>query len=357
LSLVLGRVTGDIDMVEAYLEDHAVYAVRGEDFPMIREMPGDRAAGLLVRGLSDEDIARLVFYEGGFDFDLDPRRVKTPDGAATLARVFFPDADLWQPEGSWSLDSWEREWGASTLIAAGEVMSYFGRIDTSEVLRSFPAIRMRACSRLAAAQRPAGEWDVARDVVEVGHRRLGLSFFGFEEMYLRHRKHDGSMGPVLRRSALMTAQAAVVLPYDPERDVVLLVEQFRPPVYMAGDPNPWVWEPVAGLVDPEESPEEAARREAREEAHLDLGRLERAGGCYSSTGSSTEYVHLFVGIADLDHTVSGVGAEDEEEDIRSAILSFDELMSRVDAQQVNDLPLLSLALWLARHRTRLRNWL
>ncbi len=322
---------------------------------MIRSAPGERASGLLVRGLSEEDIARLVFYEGGFDFDLDPCPVKTKDGMVSFARVFFPDPDLWQPAGPWSLETWTREWGASTLIAADEVMSYFGRIDPSEVLRSFPAIRKRACSRLAAAERPAADWDTERDVVDIGHRRLALSFFGFEEMDLRHRQHDGSMGPVLRRSALMTAQAAVVLPYDPGRDSVLLVEQFRPPVYMAGDPNPWVWEPVAGLVDPGESPEEAARREAREEAHLDLGRLERAGGCYSSTGSSTEYVHLFVGIADLDHTVSGVGAEGEGEDIRSAILSFDELMSRVDTHQVNDLPLLSLALWLARHRARLRN--
>ena len=114
--------------------------------------------------------------------------------------------------------------------------------------------------------------------------------------------------------------------------------------------------PVAGLVDPGESAETTARREALEEAGLALTRLESAGRCYSSTGSSGEFLHLFIGIADLsDAPQGGGGLASEGEDIASRIVGFDELMRGVDAGEYKDLPLLTTALWLARHRDRLRN--
>ena len=116
-----------------------------------------------------------------------------------------------------------------------------------------------------------------------------------------------------------------------------------------------MWEPVAGMVDPGESPEEAAHREAMEEAHLTLAALEPAGRAYSSSGSSTEFLHLFVGIAELTTTIEDGGVDTEGEDIRSRILAFSELMDMVDRHEIKDMPLLALANWLARHRQRLRD--
>ncbi|MFT5344206.1 MAG: ADP-ribose pyrophosphatase, partial [Paracoccaceae bacterium] len=75
---------------------------------------------------------------------------------------------------------------------------------------------------------------------------------------------------------------------------------------------------------------------------------------YSSPGSSTEFVYLYVGIADLGATQTHGGLSEEDEDIRSQVLSFDALMQALDSNQFHDLPLFSLALWLARHRDRLR---
>ncbi len=143
-----------------------------------------------------------------------------------------------------------------------------------------------------------------------------------------------------------------MLPYDPQRDRVLLVEQFRAPVFMAGDRMPWVWEPIAGLLEPGETAAEAARREALEEADLAFRHLEPAGEMYSSTGSSTEYLHLFIGLTDLPDTAAGLGGVDAGEDIKSAVITYDELMQRVDNRLCRDMPLVTTALWLARHRDR-----
>ncbi|TMV06559.1 NUDIX domain-containing protein [Ruegeria sediminis] len=355
LELVLGRPAAEIDLTPAKLVDHAVHAVQDQAFPMILESPGQQADGLLVRGLNAEDIARLEYYEGGFDYDLATRTLTLPDGSRAEAEVFFPEPGLWQPGEPWSLEAWAEAWGELTLIAAEEVMSFYGRVDAQRIARSFPAIRMRAWARIAARSRARGNTrDVARDVIVHRRHHAYVDYFGLDEVELQHRQHDGSMGPVLNRNALTNGQAAVVLPYDPVRDTVLLIEQFRAPVYMIGDPDPWTWEAVAGMIDPGESPETTAFREAVEEAHVELQRLEFAGGAYSSCGSSTEYVHLFVGLGDLTGTVTNGGVDGEGEDIRSHILPFEEFMQWVDGNRIKSLQLLTLAHWLARHRDRLR---
>lgn len=355
LELVLDRPASEMKLSEARLRDHAVYGVKDQAFPMILSENGSYAEGLLVQNLSQNDLERLNFYEGGFDYELRPLGVETVEGDSVQADVYFPDPGLWTPTKLWELRDWVDRWGDISVTAAHEVMGYFGKIDAATLARSFPALRTRAWAKIAARQRGTGDLrDVTKDVVLHNHRYAHVNYFGMEEVALQHRQHDGTMGPVLQRSSLMQGSAVVVLPYDPARDVVLLVEQFRPPVFIIDDPEPWMWEPVAGMIDPGETPEHAARREAQEEAGVVLQSLEYAGGAYSSSGSSTEYIHLYVGLADLELTVQGGGLASEGEDIRSQILPFVDFMDRVDAHGFKDLPLLALAHWLARHRNRLR---
>ncbi|WP_171121220.1 MULTISPECIES: NUDIX domain-containing protein [unclassified Ruegeria] len=355
LDLVLGRPLSRLEVKQAALPGHAVYSVDGQPFPMIVKEKSGQADGLLVQGLGPEDLRRLVFYEGGFDYDLSPQTIHLEDGSQTQASVFFPEPDLWFPGDRWSLQAWIDQWGELSIAAAQEVMSFYGRMDAKAVARCFPSIRTRAWARMAARRRQTGDLrDVGSDVVLHQHERAYLSYFGMNEIRLQHRQHDGTMGPVLNRSALMQGSAVVVLPYDPARDTVLLVEQFRAPVYLIDDPEPWMWEPVAGMIDPRESPAQAAQREVLEEAQVDLSSLEYVGGAYSSSGSSTEYIHLYVGLADLTKTVENGGVASEGEDIRTQILPFAEFMDRVDNNGFKDLPLLMLANWLARHKNRLR---
>ncbi len=355
LGIVLGCRPDHLKACAADLPGHAVHWAKGEIFPMIVPAEGAAAPGLLVSGLTEDDIARLSFYEGGFGYRREVVQISLRNGEYGAGEVFFPDPGLWQIGAPWVLEDWVARWGAISCRAAQEVMAYHGRLSAEEIAARFPSIRRRAASWVAAQARPADpERDVERDVVLMSHAFAHMNFHGIEEAELQFRRYDGEMSPVLNRSALMVGEASVVLPYDPVRDQVLLVEQFRAPVYLSGDRAPWVWEPVAGLVDPGETPDSTAIREAEEEAGLVLTRLEKAGEAYSSTGASGEYVHLYVGIADLTRVAEIGGLASEGEDIRSAVLSFDALMRGVDAHRYRDMPLIVTALWLARHRDRLR---
>jgi ADP-ribose pyrophosphatase len=355
LATVLGRPVADLDLTGATLADHKVFWVQGGDFPMIQSAPGEVAKGLLARGLTEVEIDRLRFYEDGFDYELKPVVVQSSAGQAVPAQVFFPDPDLWAPAAPWSLSDWAAIWGGQIERMAIEIMAHYGRIPARQIAEIKPQIRMRAAAWLAARARSAdADRDIDQDVVVHRHQHPYMNFFATEEADLQFRRYDGSLSPVVNRGSLMIGEAVVVLPYDPVRDTVLLVEQFRAPVYLGGSRAPWVWEPVAGLMDPGETPEQTAHREAQEEAGLTLSALDRVGAAYSSTGSSNDHVHLYIGLADLGDVDAWGGVPSEGEDIRSRVLSFDQLMQGIDAREFVDMPLLVTAMWLARHHDRLR---
>ncbi|MEP2680482.1 MAG: gamma-glutamylcyclotransferase family protein, partial [Sulfitobacter sp.] len=90
LELVLGRGGDDLDVTPVSLTDHQVFSVQDQIFPMIAEVPGAAAQGLLVRGLSDRDLAMLDYYEGGFDYGLKPVTLTLPSGDLAAAQVYFP---------------------------------------------------------------------------------------------------------------------------------------------------------------------------------------------------------------------------------------------------------------------------
>ncbi|MGR3635770.1 MAG: NUDIX domain-containing protein [Shimia sp.] len=356
LAVVLGREAAAIDMSTAQLSGHVVHSVRGEDFPFLAEGDGV-AEGLLLRGLSDTDVARLDFYEGGYDYALIPVRVVSENGAED-AQLYVSDAAAWVPEGLWSLADWSAAHGVFTVHKAREEMSYFGSRSRDEVDRLLPTIKARASAKVIAGAQEVlhNPSQLSLSDVRVSkHERPYASFFSMEEYELSFRRYDGTMSDTVKRAVFMGTDAALVLPYDPVRDRVMLVEQFRLGPTAREDAKPWQLEPIAGRVDGGETPEQTAHREAQEEAGLTLQRLEEVGKCYASPGGCTEYFHIYLGVADLPDDVVGVsGLEAEAEDIRSYLYSFDEVMDLVDRQALDNAPLILALLWLSRHRERVR---
>ncbi len=344
--------------VPATLHDHAVRRVEDEPFPMLLEEPGARAEGLLLERLSQEGRARLDFYEGGFDFARRPVTVETGKGPRT-AEVYACPPERWTPGESFRLDAWAARWGPLSVAAAEEVMIHREVRDAGRVAAMFPMIRARAQARLNARRAPAPELaprGFGADSVRETARRIPYArFYSVEERDLCYPSFEGGYGPVVTRAALMGTDAAIVLPYDPVSDRVMLLEQFRPAPYFRGDPRPWCLEPVAGRVDGGETPEEAALREGAEEARLSFDRLEFVSRNYPSPGSTTEFFHVYVGICHLPEWVEGTGGlDDEAEDIRRHVMSFDRAMTLAEAAELDVGPLLLALYWLAMHRERLR---
>jgi ADP-ribose pyrophosphatase len=358
LAVVLGRAVEDIAIQPATLPGFEICAVRGEVFPYARKRENSVAAGILVSDLTDEDVARLCYYEGAYLYGLTPQQVDV-GGQTVEAQVFLSDENAaWVPDGLWDLDRWQAWDGGLAAEAAKEVMSYYGLRPAEEVLSRFGTIRIRAAARLAARQGPPvnlrqGFGD--SDVETIAIRRPYLNFFALEEHDLRFRRFDGSYSETVERAVFVSADAVTVLPYDPWSDRVLLIEQFRAGPHARGDRHPWALEPIAGRVDLGENYSDTAHREAREEADLTLDALEEIARYYTSPGAVSEYIVSYLGITRLSLGHEEVhGVVSEHEDIRSLVVPFEGLMQAVSNGEAENGPLLVTALWLQANRSRLR---
>lgn len=354
---LLAIVTGELPATTpARLAGHAVVQARGEDYPLLVPRPGAVATGLLVE-MSDEGFARADWYETAFGYACRPCELQTDAGART-ALVWLPQEAPQADDGPWSLERWQPGWAALSEIAASEAMSFFGRLTPAELGFSFTMMQMRADAHLRSHDkpRPRVTSDMTSDRVELLSSRADhIGYFTTRVDTLRHPTFAGGMSAVLKRETFIAGDAAIVLPYDPVRDRVLLVEQFRMGPYARGSRYPWMLEPVAGRVDPGETPETCARREAVEEAGLDLRDLLHVGDFYPSPGCITEYFHTYVGLCDLPDSIPGThGVDAEGEDIRTRLLPFDAAMDLIPAGEADNGPLFLLLTWLSRERPRLR---
>jgi ADP-ribose pyrophosphatase len=197
---------------------------------------------------------------------------------------------------------------------------------------------------------------VSDDGVKIIQREdLHRGFFRLERYRLRHRLYRGGWSAELEREIFERGRTVGILLYDPDRDEVVLVEQFRLAAHLAGL-SAWVLEIVAGIVDKEgESEVELARRESREEAGLELiGEPIFIHRFMPSTGGCTEVVDLFAGRVDASKADGIHGLADEHEDIKVVVLGFAQAMEQVRADAIKNGPTLLALYWLAAERERLR---
>jgi ADP-ribose pyrophosphatase len=197
---------------------------------------------------------------------------------------------------------------------------------------------------------------VSDDAVKILKRETVYQGFARLDCYrLRHRLYAGGWSEEMEREIFERGRTVGVLLYDPARDTVILVEQFRLPAHLAGFPA-WELEIVAGIVDHDgESAEDLARREAKEEAGIEiLGDLVPVHRFMPSPGACTEQVDLYCGRVDAQGAGGIHGLAQEHEDIKVVVLSYRAVMKKLRDDEIKN-GLTALALyWLAAHRAELR---
>ena len=190
-------------------------------------------------------------------------------------------------------------------------------------------------------------------VVSVERRTAFKGYFEIGEYRFRHTLFGGGVGPEVKREIFERGHAATVLPYDPARDAVVLIRQFRPGAHVAGR-HAWIWEIVAGIIDEGETTEDVARREAREEADLDILELMPMQTFLVSPGGTSETVTQYLGRVDSSKAGGVHGLATEGEDILVGVFSLDEARAMLERGEIASASGLAAMLWLLLHRETVR---
>jgi len=177
-------------------------------------------------------------------------------------------------------------------------------------------------------------------------------FMRMEKYRLRHQLFSGGCSPKIERECLERGHAVAVLPYDPQGDQVILIEQFRIGA-LASSQSPWLLEIVAGIIGAGESKEQVAQRETLEEAGCQLLDLVPICEYLLSPGGCSETIALFCGRVDASQAGGVHGLAEEHEDIRVHVLPFKEVLGLLYNGNINSATAIIALQWLALNRKAL----
>lgn len=178
-------------------------------------------------------------------------------------------------------------------------------------------------------------------------------FYRIDKLHFRHALHAGGETASIDRELFVRGNVVGLLPYDPVRDEVVLIEQFRVGA-INQTPDPWLVEIIAGMIDTDESPEEVVIREAQEEAGLVIHDPRLISHYLASPGSSTEEVFLFFAETDLSGAGGIFGLDHENEDILVRAVAAEDAIAMLETREVrNALSIIALQ-WFRAYRETIR---
>lgn len=189
--------------------------------------------------------------------------------------------------------------------------------------------------------------------VEVTGEKIGFSgFFTLAVVRLRHRLFNGGWSAEIDREMFVKTEASAAVLYDPEHDLIGLVEQFRAGA-MESEFGPWCLEVVAGMLEPGEHPDDLIRREIKEEAGLVPTALHKITEYYSTPGACNEKIHLYCAEVNLEGAGGVHGLAYEHEDILLTVYpAVDVFAAMLNSRMNNAATLLGLQ-WLALNRDKI----
>ncbi|MCJ0821795.1 ADP-ribose diphosphatase [Vibrio vulnificus] len=194
------------------------------------------------------------------------------------------------------------------------------------------------------------------DVEVLSKEPLFQGFFKMIKYRFRHKLFAGGWSNVIEREMFERGHAAAMLPYDPIRDQVVLIEQIR--VGALEHQHPWQLEIVAGMIDRDESADDVVRREAQEEAGLEVGQLVSVVSYYPSAGGCSEKLDVFIGEVDASKAHGIHGLDYEDEDIRVHLMTREQAYDLVKQGKIENGASIIALQWLELNHLQLKSqWL
>ena len=176
----------------------------------------------------------------------------------------------------------------------------------------------------------------------INKKNIHKGFFEMNEVTLKYKKIDGSWTNNIKRELFGGAQVSAVLPYDPIKKEIVLIQQFRPGT-ISKNFNNFLYEIVAGIIDKGESPETTAKRECIEETGCKIKSILPIQGYFPAPGSSESYYHLFLGEVEAFEGSRTMGLENENEDILVKCYNFEKVKEMLQNKEiVNGITLIAL---------------
>jgi len=162
-----------------------------------------------------------------------------------------------------------------------------------------------------------------------------------------YQRKDGSW-QTMSRETYDRGNGAVILLINALKNTVVLTRQFRFPAYVNGHPDGMLIEACAGLLDAD-APEEAIRREAKEETGYDIHTPQKVFEVYMSPGSVTEKLYFY--IADYQQqSGDGGGTPAEGEDIEVLEIPFPHALQMIATGEIVDGKTIMLLQYTALHK-------
>ena len=187
----------------------------------------------------------------------------------------------------------------------------------------------------------------------IAKKSLHDGFFKVDRFDIQHRLFAGGYSGTFSRELFERGEAAAVLLYDSNADVVILTEQFRIGAAFDHEASPWLLEVVAGMVEAGEQADDVARREAQEEAGCIINDLIPISSYWSSPGGTSEKIHLYCALLDS-QGVGGIhGLDHEQEDILVRTIPFEQAYNAIASGEINNAATIIALQWLKLNKNTL----
>ena len=176
----------------------------------------------------------------------------------------------------------------------------------------------------------------------INKKNIYKGFFEMNEYELIHKKHDGNWSDKIKREVFGGAHVASLLPYDPIKKEIILIQQFRAGILSRHKEN-LLYEIVAGIIDKNENPDQTSIRECFEETGCDVKKLIHIQDYFPAPGSSESFYHLYLGEVESFKGTRLRGLKKENEDIMVSSFKIQEVRKMLDSKRIkNGLTLIAL---------------